>query len=215
MKSLDFIEFAGLLKRVERFKDQTYFRDFGIERYESVADHTWRMTLILCLLKDKISTPFDLGKVVTMIAIHDLPEVLTGDLSPLGESGTGKDSHAFNTAKAKDKNQLEESAAEKIFAKLGDSEGGELLEVWQEIEKQETFEARLVKAIDALEGRIQAWQYLKDAPYQTTEHHEFNKTYKVDLFKIDPALEEIWNDLLFELENTFKNKIHTKTIEGV
>ena len=37
-----------------------------------------------------------MDKALKMALVHDIPEIIAGDASPLGESGTGEDSHSFN-----------------------------------------------------------------------------------------------------------------------
>jgi putative hydrolase of HD superfamily len=50
------------------------------ERKESVADHSWRLTLMAFLLSDEEELKdIDMDKVVQMCLIHDLGEAFTGD----------------------------------------------------------------------------------------------------------------------------------------
>jgi len=127
----------------------------------------------------------------------------------VGESGTGQDAHAFNQEKKQIKQDAEEVVAKKIFASQS-----ELLSLWQEMEAQQTFEAKLVKAIDTLEGRLQAIEYLREAPYYDPQHLEFNRTYKVEIFAIDPYFKELLAALLAESERIYNSKPHQRTLLG-
>ncbi|MBI3626834.1 HD domain-containing protein [Candidatus Uhrbacteria bacterium] len=101
---LDFITYIGQLKEIERWRGQFYWRDYPQQaRYDSVADHTWRLAVILMLIKDKLSQPFNLEKALKMALIHDLPEIIAGDDNPLEGDGTGNNTYAFNEDKALDK----------------------------------------------------------------------------------------------------------------
>jgi putative hydrolases of HD superfamily len=89
-----FYSFATLLeglKKIERFKGQFYWRDYPeLKRYESVADHSWRLAMLVILLEKQFSQNINLEKAIKIALIHDIPEILSGDASPLGEDGTGK-----------------------------------------------------------------------------------------------------------------------------
>jgi 5'-deoxynucleotidase YfbR-like HD superfamily hydrolase len=71
-----FLKIAGMLKRTPR----TGWVEVSIYQPESVADHTFR-TAILSMLYADIEG-LDPLKLLRMALIHDLPEALTGDLTP-------------------------------------------------------------------------------------------------------------------------------------
>ena len=101
-KILEFTSQIEMLKKMERYRGQFYWRDYPEqERYESVADHSWRLGMMLILIKDELSQPLNVEKALKMALIHDAPEITAGDESPLGEDGTGKDTYAFNEQKQK------------------------------------------------------------------------------------------------------------------
>ena len=84
-KILDFLRVAGELKNLERFRGHFFFKDYPQrERYESVADHTWRMTLFLVLVEKQLSQPIDLSRALKMTLIHDLPEIIAGGPKSVG-----------------------------------------------------------------------------------------------------------------------------------
>lgn len=124
-----------------------------------------------------------------MLIVHDLAEVVTGDLSPLGTDGTGQDSHLYNKEKAKEKFDGENAAAKKIFGVLPPELAKELYGVWMEYEKQECYEAKIVKAVDKLEGKLQAAEYAKGNMVAT--HLDFSLKYGMEAIEVDPALAEL------------------------
>ena len=97
IKIIEFLKTIGGLKDLERFRGQFFWKDYPQQkRYESVADHTWRMAMLLIVSEKYLSDPLDISKALKMALIHDLPEIIAGDLSPLGSDGTGHDSHLYN-----------------------------------------------------------------------------------------------------------------------
>ena len=202
-KLLNFLHLIEGLKNLERWRGQVFWRHYPQrERYESVADHSWRMALMLTLVAENLAKPIDLAKAMKMALIHDLPEIIAGDQSPLGSDGTGKDSHAYNKSAAERKFQMEKEAAEKIFAELPKQQGDELLELWLEFESQKSFEAKVVMAVDKLEGKLQAAEYLQGAMFK--EHLDFNLTYRVEMYKVDPVLKELGDLILNEFKEGYK-----------
>lgn len=199
-KILEFVNFCAGLKHLERFKDQVFWRDYHIKEFESVADHSWRMALMLVVLEPKLSQPINLPKALQMVLIHDLPEIICGDPSPLGSDGTGNDSHAHNTEIKEQKLEAEKRAAKEIFNKLPKELGDSLLELWLEYEVGNSFEAQVVAALDKLEGRMQALSYMKEAGSIFSKHKTFSMEYGQELFKVDSALEELAHAVLAEID---------------
>ena len=70
---LDFLHIA------ERLKDNTRHCCSSNRRPESVAEHSWRVSLLAMLLEDEIKD-VDFSKIIRMCIIHDLGEAITGDI---------------------------------------------------------------------------------------------------------------------------------------
>ncbi len=201
-KIFDFTKFINKFKTLERYVGATYWREYPLEdRFESDADHTWRMAMILSSLANRLSQPLDYKKAMDMLLIHDIPEIIAGDKNPMGESGTGDDGHAFNKQKADLKFDNEKEAAKIIFKKLPDDLHGYYHGLWLEFEEQKSYEAKVVRAIDKLEGKLQAYQMTGGKFYQT--HHKFNMKYGVETFTADPIIKELGDLLLKEMEDNF------------
>lgn len=201
-KIFDFIRYLQEFKQLQRFAGQTFWKDYPQpERYESNADHTWRMAMILVVISDRLSQPIDMVKAMKILLVHDIPEMIAGDESPLGKSGTGMDSHAFNHERAQKKAQREKDAARKIFDTLPPKESQELYEAYLAYNEQSSFEARVVKAIDRFEGKLQAFEYSQGTLFR--EHYDFTMKYGVEALGIDPVIEELGSMLLHEFREHY------------
>lgn len=198
----DFASFVGALKEVERWRGQYGWRDYPQRaRYDSVADHSWRLALLVVMIAPKLSQPFDVTKALTMALIHDVPEIIAGDASPMGDDGTGKNAHSYNPVIAAERHERERAAAEEIFSKLPDDDRVRFLALWNECEAQSSFEARVIKALDKIEATIEAIHYQNGNMYP--EHVEFCIAYCLKYADVDPAVRAFADTTLNELRARF------------
>ena len=70
-------ELLNLLTVAERLKDTTRHCYTSKGRRESVAEHSWMMTLMVFFMRDEFPEA-DMDKVIRMCIIHDLGEAFTG-----------------------------------------------------------------------------------------------------------------------------------------
>ena len=119
----------------------------GIERPESVASHSWGMS---ALALELCPQGLDLSKVLSLCIVHDVPEIIVGDLTPLDDC----------TNKAKD----EHSAMQKLAPQW--------LHLFEEYAAGETAEAKFVKQIDKLDMALQAMIYRTEQGIDTSEFIE-------------------------------------------
>src|SRR5690606_28104750 len=112
-----------------------------INRQESVAEHTWMMSILAILFFSEMNFKVDQLKVMKMIAIHDLAEAIVGDIP------------SFEISKRQDeKYENELKAMKKIVKALGDSQSAkEIMELWLELEEGKTNEAKFLHSIDKAE----------------------------------------------------------------
>jgi putative hydrolase of HD superfamily len=139
---LDFLASAGALKRTARAGWTRRSLPLG----ESVADHSFRCALIALVLGD--ARGLDTGKLMRMALLHDLPEALTGDITPL------------DGIRDTEKRKLEDHAMARILADLAPHHH----EVWLELRERRTPEASLMADIDKFELGLQAWEFGKRIP---------------------------------------------------
>ena len=117
----------AFLTEVDKEKNifrQTYLADG--KRKENDAEHSWHLALAAVLLKEHMKEDADLGRVMTMVLIHDLVEIDAGD------------TYAYDTEGAATKREREVKAADRIFGILPEDQGTYLRELWDEFEAYET-----------------------------------------------------------------------------
>ncbi len=140
-KIFEFIKFSEKLK-IELRNGYT-----SSERKESVAEHCWRMSLFVMLFSSYLDKKIDLEKVLKMAIIHDIAEILTGDVPYFF--------HEWNKKNKKKKQSQEQTAMNQISKMLPKKLGKELYNLWLEYEKNNSYEAKFVKAVDKMEAQIQ------------------------------------------------------------
>lgn len=115
------------------------------ERCESVAEHSFGVTLLAVLLAEAHFPDLDAEKVIRIALLHDLGEIYAGDLTPA------------DNVDADEKHRRERVSVEKVLLKL--PRGARYVALWEEYERQETPEAQFVRQIDRLEMALQASVY--------------------------------------------------------
>lgn len=152
---LNLISSSGELKNVAR----TGWIKKGIKNPESVADHTWRMSLMVTLLADDT---LDKKKLLEMCIVHDLGEINIGDL--IWEQGK----KVISSQEEKHNDELK--AFESLFSDVPNKDY--FVSLMQEFNDQSSAEARFLKQIDKLEMAIQALEYEKQG-YEAKLFNEF------------------------------------------
>ncbi|MBP1544758.1 MAG: HD domain-containing protein [Oscillospiraceae bacterium] len=170
----------------ERLKCETRHCYTSSGRHESVAEHSWMMTLIAFFIKDEFPEA-DMDKVTRMCIIHDLGEAFTGDIPTF--------------AKTEDNENAEERMLGEWVSALPDPCRCEMTALYAEMSKRESVEARIYKAIDSLEALIQ--HNISDLSTWIPMEYELNKTYADDKVSFSDYLtslrEEIRKDTLKKL----------------
>ncbi len=180
-------EFLEILHIAERLKDTTRHCTTSKGRAESVAEHSWRTTLMAFLLKAEFPE-LDMDKVVRMCLIHDLGECFTGDIPTF--------------VKTEEDCRREESLLNQWVQSLPGEVSTAMTELFMEMNAQETKEAKLYKALDKLEALIQH----NESPISTWSENEYglNMTYAFENVQYSDWLlalrKEILNDTLRKIE---------------
>jgi putative hydrolase of HD superfamily len=158
----------------ERLKDATRHCYTSGGRHESVAEHSWRITLMAYFVKDEFPE-LDMDKVIRMCLIHDLGECFTGDIPSF------------------DKTQSDEEREERLLyawvASLPEPFCTEMRALYDEMAARETGEAKLYKALDNLEAVIQHNE--SDLATWTENEYTLNLTYGTDKAAFSPYLTEL------------------------
>jgi 5'-deoxynucleotidase YfbR-like HD superfamily hydrolase len=132
-RQLRFILEIDRLKGVVR---QSYL--VGADRRENSAEHSWHVAVMAAVLAEHANAPVDVGRVVTMLLVHDVVEVDAGD------------TYVYDPAGAAGKAERERRAAERLFGLLPPDQGDELRGLWEEFEAAATADARFAAALDRL-----------------------------------------------------------------
>lgn len=186
-------EFLEILHVAERLKDTPRHCTTSQGRVESVAEHSWRISLMAMLLKD-VFPEADNNKVICMCLIHDLGECFTGDIPTFRKTDRDRD--------------VEDSLLHQWVKTLPSEVSERMLQLYAEMDAQQTLEARLYKALDKLEALIQH----NESPISTWSPNEYdlNKTYAFDAVAFSSWLQdlrqEILQDTLDKIEREGANK---------
>lgn len=163
---IKFLLEAGKLKRIAR----TGWVLRGVKNPETIADHTFRMTIMAWIIGDQ--NRLNLTKVLKIALIHDLCEVYAGDMTPYdGLLPTDKKlrmaalskvprlSKSLKEKRLREKHKKEKASLEKILASLPENERTEIMALWLDYENGTTKEGRFVKQVDRVENLLQALEY--------------------------------------------------------
>ncbi len=144
----------------EKMKCNTRHSWTSTGRQESVAEHSWRLTLMALLLADEIPE-MDYKKVIEMGILHDLGEAVTGDIPSFLK--TEKDS------------VTEKAAVQNLLDILPVAQKERFTALFEEMEERKTLESKVYKALDKLEAVIQH----NEAPLSSwlPLEYELNQTY--------------------------------------
>jgi len=130
------------LREAERLKDTLRTANTTSGRTESVADHTWRLTLLVITFADQLPD-LDLLKLLKICILHDLGEAIDGDIPAPSQS------------LSKRKSGKERTDFLSLLEPLPNSVKSEFVSLWDEYEDGETPEAQAAKALDKLETILQ------------------------------------------------------------
>ncbi|MEM2082519.1 MAG: HD domain-containing protein, partial [Candidatus Bathyarchaeia archaeon] len=81
------IELARAVGGMKRLGRAGWMRKLGMREPESVAEHAFRAAFLAMVLSDLRG--LDSGRAMRMALLDDLPEVITGDLTPEEKAGMG------------------------------------------------------------------------------------------------------------------------------
>lgn len=139
--TLAFIEHALALKDVPR---KGWLRT-GVARPESVADHTWGVSLLGLVVG--LERGVDLVRVLELSIVHDVAEAVVGDLVP-GEY-----------ASREEKLAREREGLAEMLRDAPEALRARLVQAFDELAEGKTPEARLVHQLDKFEMGLQAARY--------------------------------------------------------
>ena len=187
---MDARTYLEILHTAERLKDTPRHCTTSLRRTESVAEHSWRLSLMALLLRHEFPEA-DIGKVTAMCVIHDLGECFTGDIPTFAKTDADRAG--------------ENMLLSQWLQTLPDEIAADLTALLHELQAQQTTEAKLCKALDKLEALIQH----NESPLDTWSENEYtlNLSYAYDKVQ--------FSEWLTALRNEIKNETLAKfTCEG-
>ena len=179
----------SFLNKIEKLKCITRHSWTSDGRKESVAEHSWRLAIMIYLLQDELKG-CNVDKMVTMALFHDISEVKFGDVP--GFNKTKKDVE-------KEKKVLEEISEE--YKELGINQ---IIDVVKEFDIKESKEAKIVNALDKLEGLIQHNE--ADISTWIDLEYDLNLTYGIHECEVNTVI----NKLREQVKNIAIDKMGSK-----
>lgn len=171
---VEFFKMPGKLKKIPR----SGWVKASIDSPESVADHTFR-TAILCMIFSDLES-LDGLKMLQMALIHDLPEVIIGDLIP-----------AERTDKAE---KREEDAMKRLLDLLPKKQRDKYRNVWRQYKEGKTAEAKAVRQLEKLEMALQAKEYEQAGLTKESLERFFKSTERT---VVSPAIKRLFSCILY------------------
>ncbi|MBO7296173.1 MAG: HD domain-containing protein [Clostridia bacterium] len=180
------------LSVAEKLKCNTRHSKTSSGRPESVAEHSWRLSLFAMLCADEYPD-LDMNKVVRMCIIHDLGEAITGDVPSFEKTETNE--------------MTEKEAWDALLAMLPDPYASEFAALCAEMEAKQTPEAKLYKALDNMEAVLSHNEASLDSwiPLE----YELNLTYGEENAAWSPYTQALRAHLAAQT----KQKIQTSEVE--
>jgi putative hydrolases of HD superfamily len=138
----NFSAITQFIVELEKLKNVSRrIKPVGLTRYENSAEHSWQIALLALTLLPYAEQALDQQKVLTMLLLHDVVEIDTGD------------KFAYDANHDDFVNEL--LAAKRLFALLPNNTGQQFLTLWEEFEQAQSPEAQFAKGIDRLMPLIQ------------------------------------------------------------
>lgn len=166
-----------------RLKDvvRTGWKDWNVkrERIESVAEHIYGTQMLALAMKSEYKYDIDIEKVILMLAVHELEEIIIGDLT------------LFQITK-EEKEKRGHIAIEKVLDGLLDKE--KIKQLIIEFDERKTKEALFAYQCDKLECDIQSKIYDEENCVDLNEQQS-NKSFQSDLVRELLEQEKNWSGM--------------------
>ena len=159
--------FDFLLKsslRVRSGWDETHW-NVSKERLESIAKHVYGTCILALSIDSEFETNLDINKVVKMLVIHELGEVVIGDITP------------FDNITPEEKIEKEHEAIKEVLGDLIKKD--EFYSLLLEFDDKKTKEAVFAHHCDELEADIQAKVYQDMGCQHSLDEQENNVVFKI------------------------------------
>ena len=136
------------------------------DRVESIAEHVYGTCILALSIDSEFKTNLDINKVIKMLVLHELGEVIIGDITP------------FDNITPEEKMKKEHEAMREVIGDLVNQE--EFLSLLFEFDEKKTKEAIFAHHCDKLEADIQAKIYQDMGCQHPLNEQEDNVVFKSD-----------------------------------
>ncbi len=136
---MEYRQYIDFLHRIEKLKCHTRHSWNSEGKRESVAEHSWRLSVMALLCADEYPG-LDMVKVLKMCLIHYFGEAVTGDIPSF-----------YKTA---DHEATEAKAVRELVSSLPPAMATEFISLYDEMDALSTPEAKLFKALDNMEAVV-------------------------------------------------------------
>lgn len=174
------------------------------ERIESIAEHVYGTCILAISLDSEFFCGVILEKVLKMLVIHEIGEVVIGDITP------------FDNITPSEKNRIEHEAVIRIVGDLIKKD--EIISLIFEFDEEETREAKFAHYCDKLEADIQAKIYQDEGYQRSLDDQSHNVVFK------SPKINDIINngaqtafDVWYEWDKNIypKDSVFSRTLKYV
>lgn len=143
--------------------DETHW-NVSKERLESVAEHIYGTCILALSIDSEFETNLDIDKIIKMLVLHELGEVIIGDITP------------FDNITPEEKTKREHAAIKDVLGDLVKNE--EYFALLLEFDAKKTREAVFAHLCDKLEADIQAKVYQDMGCQNPLDEQEKNVAFK-------------------------------------
>ncbi|NGX63735.1 MAG: 5'-deoxynucleotidase YfbR [Candidatus Anoxychlamydiales bacterium] len=185
------------LHLVEELKCVFRSNKTSIHRQESSAEHSWKLAIMALIAAPYLDKKIDVNRAIKMALIHDIVEIITGDISI-------RTLYSDKLVKEQ-KKENEEKAIQEIIKDLDINNRNLLYDLWNEFEKNETYEAQFINALDKLEAQLQQNKIRDIKTLQDLEKNNILKELE-SFFKFDSFIENFKDEIFQEALTIRKEK---------
>lgn len=173
-------------------------------RLESIAEHVYGTCILAIAMNSEFNFNIDINRVLKMLTIHEIGEVLIGDITP------------YDNVTPEQKLEMEHKAMEEILGDLSDKE--ELFDLLLEFDEGKTEDAKFAYWCDKLEANIQSKVYQDSGMQRALDDQKDNVVFSNPKIKslIESGLKTPFDIWYQSDKNKFKDsKEFTKVLKYV
>lgn len=184
------------LRHIEQLKNTMRQCWTSEGKQESVAEHTWRLCMMAMLFEKQLPN-VDITKLMKMCLIHDLAEIIDGDIPA--------------TMNVPDKSIKERKNLIILMKPLPNYIQEEILALWDEYEDASSEEAKVAKAMDKLETIMQHNQGINPEDFNFNFNLNYGKKYTDSV----PVFTEVRKMVDKDTKKSLKNQLHVNSTQAL